>query len=129
MDHEFGHVHILYRFSHVRIVLLGNYCQTYLLPSGFRHRIKPNLSLEGPHCGLLPVGEKSGRTTTTGLQWNLGKIFFTLSLLMGNNHFIGLFSDSLPMSFGTLISTSNKIASEVVTVESDVDLVWTVEFR
>ena len=29
--------------------------------------------LEEGHCGIVPLGGKCNRCTTTGLQWNLGK--------------------------------------------------------
>jgi thiamine pyrophosphokinase len=33
------------------------------------------------------------------------------------------------MAFGGLISTSNKLAADEVEVETDSDLIWTVELR
>ncbi|CAI5969822.1 unnamed protein product [Closterium sp. NIES-65] len=71
MDHEFGNVNVLHRFRHVSIVLLSEDCQLFLLPAGWRHVITPHPRWEGPHCGLIPVGEPSHGTTTTGLRWNL----------------------------------------------------------
>ncbi|CAI7873999.1 unnamed protein product, partial [Closterium sp. NIES-53] len=104
MDHEFGNVNVLHRFRHVSIVLLSEDCQLFLLPAGWRHVITPHRRWEGPHCGLIPVGEPSHGTTTTGLRWNLS---------------------NTPMRFGGLVSTSNLVVAPTVTVESDVDLIWT----
>ncbi|CAI5481044.1 unnamed protein product [Closterium sp. Yama58-4] len=104
MDHEFGNVNVLHRFRHVSIVLLSEDCQLFLLPAGWRHVITPHPRWEGPHCGLIPVGEPSHGTTTTGLRWNLS---------------------NTPMRFGGLVSTSNLVVAPTVTVESDVDLIWT----
>ena len=33
------------------------------------HRILPNRVLEGPTCGLLPIGGKIDSVTTTGTGW------------------------------------------------------------
>ncbi|GJP73417.1 hypothetical protein CLOP_g4132 [Closterium sp. NIES-67] len=104
MDHEFGNVNVLHRFRHVSIVLLSEDCQLFLLPAGWRHVITPHPQWEGPHCGLIPVGEPSHGTTTSGLKWNLS---------------------NTPMRFGGLVSTSNLVVAPSVVVESDVDLVWT----
>ncbi|CAI5948302.1 unnamed protein product [Closterium sp. NIES-64] len=93
MDHEFGNVNVLHRFRHVSIVLLSEDCQLFLLPAGWRHVITPHPRWEGPHCGLIPVGEPSHGTTTTGLRWNLS---------------------NTPMRFGGLVSTSNLLFLHLV---------------
>eukprot|EP00271_Cylindrocystis_brebissonii_P011571 TRINITY_DN29437_c0_g1_i1.p1 TRINITY_DN29437_c0_g1~~TRINITY_DN29437_c0_g1_i1.p1 ORF type:complete len:273 (+),score=38.49 TRINITY_DN29437_c0_g1_i1:180-998(+) len=108
-DHEMANVSILHRFApQMDLVLLSDHCLVHLLQAGRAHVIRPNLAWQGPHCGLIPVGQPSEGTTTTGLRWNL---------------------DQLPMSFLTIISTSNQLAAETVTVQSDVDLVWTIEIN
>jgi thiamine pyrophosphokinase len=38
-------------------------------------------------------------------------------------------ADATEMRFGGLISTSNEIESDVVTVETDQPLIWTTELR
>lgn len=103
-DHELGNINVLYTFSNIRIVLLSNHSLVYLLPKTHRHEILINHSVEGPHCGLIPIAAPSQSTTTSGLQWDLNET---------------------PMSFGSLISTSNVLKDEKVTVCSDVDLLWT----
>lgn len=103
-DHELGNINVLYTFLDIRIVLLSNHSLVYLLPKTHRHEILIDHSVEGPHCGLVPVAAPSQSTTTSGLQWDLNKT---------------------PMSFGSLISTSNILRDEKVTVCSDVDLLWT----
>ncbi|XP_050117732.1 thiamine pyrophosphokinase 1-like [Malus sylvestris] len=69
---------------------------------------KSNSSVEGPHCGLIPIGMPSGSTTTTGLQWDLAET---------------------EMRFGGLISTSNIVKGEKITVQSDSDLLWTISIK
>lgn len=103
-DHELGNINVLYTFSNIRIVLLSNHSLVYLLPKTHRHEILINHSVEGPHCGLVPIAAPSQSTTTSGLQWDLNET---------------------PMSFGSLISTSNVLKDEKVTVCSDADLLWT----
>ncbi|KAL5983780.1 cAMP-dependent protein kinase subunit [Asimina triloba] len=70
-DHEVGNINVLYRFSNIRIVLLSDDCLIQLLPKTHHHEIHIQPSIEGPHCGLIPIGQPSARTTTTGLQWDL----------------------------------------------------------
>ncbi|KAH9786372.1 Thiamine pyrophosphokinase 1 [Citrus sinensis] len=72
-DHEAGNINVLYRFSDIRIILLSDDCHIQLLPKTHRHDIYIQSSVEGPHCGLIPIGMPSGSTSTTGLEWDLGK--------------------------------------------------------
>ncbi|KAK9017940.1 hypothetical protein V6N11_000936 [Hibiscus sabdariffa] len=107
-DHEVGNLNVLCCFSSLRIVLLSNDSLIYLLPRTHRHEIHIETSVEGPHCGLIPLGMPSRSTTTTGLQWNL---------------------DNTEMNFGGLVSTSNIVKGEKVTVQSDSDLLWTISIK
>eukprot|EP00250_Pteridium_aquilinum_P016012 c22892_g1_i1 orf=292-1146(+) len=105
LDHEFANMNTLYLFREVRIILLTDQSMAFLLPKGYKHEIKIDSSVEGPYCGLLPLGCPSLSTTTTGLKWDLNET---------------------SMQFGGLISTSNTPISDRVTVTSDTDLVWTI---
>ncbi|KAJ0699313.1 putative thiamine diphosphokinase [Helianthus annuus] len=107
-DHEMGNVNTLCRFSTTRIILLSDDCLIQLLPSTRHHEIHVLSSVEGPHCGLIPIGTPSGSSTTTGLEWNL---------------------DNMEMRFGGLVSTSNIVKGETVTVRSDSDLLWTISLK
>ncbi|KAI0497880.1 hypothetical protein KFK09_021118 [Dendrobium nobile] len=107
-DHEIGNINVLHRFSNMRIILLSDDCLIYLLPKTHRHEIYIEPSVEGPHCGLIPVGAPSTCTSTTGLQWNLSET---------------------GMHFGGLVSTSNIVREAKITVHSDVDLLWTISIR
>ncbi|CAO2192449.1 unnamed protein product [Urochloa humidicola] len=107
-DHEAANINVLYLFSDMRIVLLSDDCLIRLLPKTHRHELYIESSVEGPHCGLFPIGAPSTSTTTTGLKWNL--------------------SES-KMRFGSMISTSNIVQSDKVTVHSDADLLWTISLR
>eukprot|EP00250_Pteridium_aquilinum_P009783 c18933_g1_i1 orf=241-1098(-) len=105
LDHEFGNFNVLCTFSKTQIILLNDETMTYLLAKEFFHTIHINSLIEGPYCGLIPLGVPCGSSTTTGLKWNLEKT---------------------SMKFGGLISVCNHLESEIVTVESDTDLVWTI---
>ncbi|XP_010556746.1 PREDICTED: thiamine pyrophosphokinase 1 isoform X2 [Tarenaya hassleriana] len=70
-DHEAGNINVLYRFSAMKITLLSDDCLIQLLPKTHAHEIHVLSSVEGPHCGLIPIGAPSAKTTTTGLQWDL----------------------------------------------------------
>ncbi|KAL6968498.1 cAMP-dependent protein kinase subunit [Sarracenia purpurea var. burkii] len=107
-DHEVGNINVLCRFSTMRIVLLSDDCLIKLLPRTHCHEIHIQSSVEGPHCGLIPIGMPSQSTTTTGLQWDLA---------------------DTEMKFGGLVSTSNIVKEERITVQSDSDLLWTISFK
>ncbi|PKA58436.1 thiamine pyrophosphokinase [Apostasia shenzhenica] len=107
-DHEIGNINVLYRFSNMHIILLSDDCLIYLLSKVCHHEIHIQSEVEGPHCGLIPIGSPSASTTTTGLQWNL---------------------DKTGMHFGGLVSTSNMIQDGLITVHSDSDLLWTITIR
>lgn len=72
-DHEAGNLNVLYKFPDLRIILLSDDCLIQLLPKNFHHEIHVQSAIEGPHCGLIPLGTASARTTTSGLQWDLSK--------------------------------------------------------
>lgn len=107
-DHEMGNINVLCRFSDTRIVLLSEDCLIQLLPRSHHHEIHILPSVEGPHCGLIPIGMPSASTTTTGLQWDL---------------------NNTEMKFGGLLSTSNIVREEKITVQSDTDLLWTISIK
>ncbi|XP_052180321.1 thiamine pyrophosphokinase 1 isoform X1 [Diospyros lotus] len=107
-DHEIGNINVLCRFSSTRIILLSDDCLIQLLQGSLRHEIYIQSSVEGPHCGLIPIGRPSRSTTTTGLQWDL---------------------TDTEMRFGGLISTSNIVKAEKITVQSDSDLLWTISIK
>ncbi|MBA0845983.1 hypothetical protein Goarm_022726 [Gossypium armourianum] len=107
-DHEMGNLNVICRFSYMRIVLLSNDSLIHLLPRTYCHEIHIQTSVEGPHCGLIPIGTPSKSSTTTGLQWDL---------------------NNTAMEFGGLVSTSNIVKEEKVTVQSDCDLLWTISIK
>ncbi|XP_011008043.1 PREDICTED: thiamine pyrophosphokinase 1-like isoform X1 [Populus euphratica] len=107
-DHEAGNINVLYHFSTTRIILLSDDCLIYLLPRTHRHEIHIQSSVEGPHCGLIPIGMTSVDTKTTGLQWDL---------------------TNTEMRFGDLVSTSNLVQGEKITVQSSSDLLWTISIK
>ncbi|XP_075549554.1 thiamine pyrophosphokinase 1 [Dermacentor variabilis] len=90
------------------VCLLLENSLTWLLGKG-QHRILTPPHLTGSWCSLIPLGAPCTSVTTTGLKWNL---------------------DHSEMSFGKLISTSNAFdGSEVVTVETNGPLIWTMELQ
>jgi thiamine pyrophosphokinase len=62
---------------------------------------------EGPTCGLIPLGCRCESIRTTGLKWDL--------------------DGSMPMEFGGLVSSSNRIMQPVVTIEASHPVVFTAE--
>jgi len=113
-DHELASINMLYMWQHrfERIILMGERMTATLLPAG-RHKIIPNPLLEGPTCGLLPIGGACERVSTKGLRWNLV---------------------DQPLGFGGMVSSSNEMVVEAdgvmqVIVETSHPLVWTTVLR
>lgn len=113
-DHEIGNINVLCRFSSMRIILLSDDCLIHLLPKTHHHEIHIQSSVEGPHCGLIPIGMPSGSTTTTGLQWDLSKynhnptltiwvLAFIYQALMGRNPFLALMVGSPIIAFKSCV--------------------------
>ena len=62
---------------------------------------------EGPSCGLIPLGRRCDEVVTTGLKWNL--------------------HGDIPLEFGGLVSSSNRIMDRVVTVQTSSPMIFTTE--
>lgn len=62
---------------------------------------------EGPTCGLIPIMGRCEKVITTGLQWNL--------------------NGDVPLEFGGLVSSSNRIINDLVTIETSSPMLFTTE--
>jgi len=148
-DHEMSSINVLYRYAarfRNRLVLYDDENFALLLPADTRNEIRlplvpppssststtidddgddddtdgdgtstsecpPTTIGEGPTCGLIPIGCRCDTVQTTGLQWDLG-------------------GDGLSSTeFGGLVSTSNRVVGEVVTVQTSHPLLFTAEMR
>ena len=116
VDQSISLFHILYKYSPFfhRMIYFGESSNAFVLSPACLHTIKPvdpvtitlptgrtKSYIEGPTCGLLPVGNKVDEITTTGLKWNLS-------------------GDAL--EFGVFISSSNRMcennSERIVTVRA-----------
>ena len=107
-DHEMSNLSAMHEFAETRIVLLGRSSMATLVPPGITD-IVPDLSAEGPSCGLVPM-QGPASVKTAGLRWDL--------------------DGGRQLRFGEFISTSNQLRDEgggVVRVETDRSLVWTTD--
>jgi len=111
---------LLYRYGGVfrRLILLGNESVAFLLPAG-RNRVEPDERMEGPVCGLIPLGGRCREIRTRGLKWDL----------RGEE-----------MLFGGLVSTSNEVVlvsreeegedgREGVWIETSDPVMWTMAVK
>ncbi|CAB4384474.1 unnamed protein product [Rhizophagus irregularis] len=107
-DHIMSNIHYLYKLKYERkIYLLSEKNLIFLLDKG-KHNILCDREIEGPTCGILPIGVQRAILTTTGLKWNITNV---------------------TSSFGVMISTSNILINDVITIETDVPVIWTVELQ
>eukprot|EP00814_Leptocylindrus_danicus_P001701 CAMPEP_0116022026 /NCGR_PEP_ID=MMETSP0321-20121206/10742_1 /TAXON_ID=163516 /ORGANISM="Leptocylindrus danicus var. danicus, Strain B650" /LENGTH=305 /DNA_ID=CAMNT_0003493019 /DNA_START=527 /DNA_END=1444 /DNA_ORIENTATION=+ len=109
-DQEMASINALYRWKGKfhRLILYTEETSALLLPEGVENRIRINKELEGPTCGLIPIGFRCESCTTTGLKWNLSNDI---------------------LEFGGMVSSSNHVENEVVTVHASSPLIWTTEMK
>ncbi|CAG8772999.1 47_t:CDS:2, partial [Racocetra persica] len=108
VDQAMSNIHYLYKLKNERrIYLLSDQNMTILLDKG-KHQIHCNHAIEGPNCGIIPIGIERAIVTTTGLEWNL---------------------TNSSTSFGEMISTSNHLINDIVMIETDSPILWTVELK
>ncbi|KAI7854190.1 thiamine pyrophosphokinase [Circinella umbellata] len=108
-DQTMQNINILYTMLDEverRTILVSDDSLTILLDKG-THHIHCQPDYEGPTCGLIPIGAPA-TLTTRGLRWNLV------------NH---------KCHFGGMVSTSNAIDQDLIEVETDSPLVWTIELK
>ena len=122
LDQIFGLFETLFHATKIQnlpsVFLVSSNSTDWLLPAG-THTIdlqsneatnlesNKDANLEDCHCGLIPIGEPCTNVKTSGLKWDL--------------------CGSQTLAFGTLVSTSNGFASNVVTVDNKTPLIWTME--
>lgn len=110
LDHQFANIATLFTAASLTttpVYLLSDGNLVCLLPQG-KTMIHADTGLEGECCGLIPVGSRCDHVTTLGLKWNL---------------------DNQALAFGELVSTSNTYSSQLVSVETDQPLLWTMGYR
>jgi len=107
LDQVMANMNTLYlardHLSSVPLYLISSHSISFLLAPG-NHKILLDYKTSA-HCGLIPLSGEAV-VTTTGLKWNL----------TGDK-----------MKFGDLISTSNQVETNQVTVETDNFLFWTMD--
>ncbi|KAF9548895.1 hypothetical protein EC957_005247 [Mortierella hygrophila] len=107
-DQSMSSIHHLYILNQERhATLISDESIVVLLGAG-THEITCNLDIEGPTCGIIPVGSTEAILTTTGLKWDI---------------------EDWKTSFGTQISTSNALVGSKVTIKTNAPVVWTTELR
>jgi thiamine pyrophosphokinase len=89
-----------------KVFLISEQNITFLLQRGANVLYMPRAFL-GPCCGIIPVGTPA-IITTKGFEWNLTEA---------------------ETKFGGMVSTSNHIVRDEVSVETTEPIVFTIEFR
>ncbi|EMR08828.1 thiamine pyrophosphokinase [Pneumocystis murina B123] len=90
----------------INLYLFSVYNITFLLLQGI-NKIHLDLSILGPHCGLVPIGKKC-IVTTEGMKWNM---------------------KNQVMEYGGLISTSNMVFENIIIVKTNEKVLFTIEIR
>ncbi|CAO3697151.1 unnamed protein product [Rhizopus stolonifer] len=108
-DQTMSSIHVLYLLKDQvkrKAVLVSDESLTVLLDKG-THHIHCQLDLEGPTCGVMPIGAPAV-ISSRGLKWDM---------------------DNLSCYFGGIISTSNVLENETIEITTDSPVVWTVEIK
>lgn len=110
-DQTLGNLNVLYTAAQRgrAIFWLDVTTAILVLPTG-SHRISVQPTLEGPLCGLVPIGAPVDSVSTSGLRWNVCE-------------------QRLACGVGGLISTSNQVMGDSVVVHTSQPLLWTIELR
>lgn len=111
MDQTLGNLNTLYSWSEGGHAIYWLETTNVVLSLGAgKHHINIDASREGPKCGLIPIGKPVTCVSTGGLKWNL---------------------NAQELAFGKdgLVSSSNEIVEQVITVETSSPLLWTCELR
>ncbi|KAI1298018.1 hypothetical protein EDD11_006890, partial [Mortierella claussenii] len=107
-DQSMSSIHHLYILNRERHATLVSDESIVVVLGAGKHEITCNLDIEGPTCGIIPVGSSVATLTTNGLRWDI---------------------ENWETSFGTQISTSNALAASKITIETDAPVVWTTELK
>ncbi|KAG0349205.1 cAMP-dependent protein kinase subunit [Podila humilis] len=107
-DQCMSSIHHLYLLNRERHATLVSDESIVVVMGAGKHEITCNLEIEGPSCGIIPVGSSVAHLTTTGLKWDI---------------------ENWRTSFGTRLSTSNALVGSEVIIETDAPVVWTTELR
>ncbi|KAI7901834.1 thiamine pyrophosphokinase [Cokeromyces recurvatus] len=108
-DQTIASINLLYMLKNEierRVILVSDENLTMLLDKG-AHQIHCQLDLEGPTCGIMPIGFPA-IISTKGLKWNL---------------------DNVKCEFGGMVSTSNHVDDELVEIVTDSPIIWTIEIN
>uniref|UniRef100_A0A6B2LHG3 Thiamin pyrophosphokinase thiamin-binding domain-containing protein n=1 Tax=Arcella intermedia TaxID=1963864 RepID=A0A6B2LHG3_9EUKA len=107
ISHTFANLNTLFLYQHRKLVLVGRKNIALLLRPGLTHVHYHKLQTDEIFCSLVPLGVQSALVTTTGLKWNLS---------------------NKELAFGGLVSTSNKIESDQVTIQTNNPILWIIDF-
>ncbi|KAF9902177.1 hypothetical protein EC991_005223 [Linnemannia zychae] len=107
-DQSMSSIHHLYILNQERQATLVSDESIVIVLGAGTHEINCNLDIEGPTCGIIPVGSSEATLTTSGLKWDI---------------------EDWKTSFGTQISTSNALVGSKVIIKTTAPVVWTTELK
>ena len=117
-DQEMASIQALYKWAEefqYNIFLYNSETCAMLLPPSHRNEVilevnwkNNNAKIEGNACGLIPIGSRCDSARTSGLKWNL---------------------DGQSLEFGGLVSTSNRMIEDTITVHASHQLIFTAEIN
>jgi thiamine pyrophosphokinase len=108
LDHEFGAINVAYRHKEKFDFLMLSQDNLAALVSPGKTRIQCDMEIQGPACGVVPLGVECKSISSKGLRWNL------------ENHVL---------KFGGLVSTSNILDEKNVDIETSDPVLWMTQLQ
>jgi thiamine pyrophosphokinase len=102
-----------------------------------KHVIHVDHDIFGPTCGLLPFAAQLDANTppfaptivTSGLEWNLGESVESAPKGLHADQNFQCYADGEQSAIGGFLSTSNHLKADIITIEVDAPILWTMEVK
>lgn len=139
-DHEAANIAALFaedlRCAFKQMVLIGEDSLALLVPAGGKCTIDVVSPLEGPKCGLLPIGGPSD-VTSSGLHWDLasGTRLAFGGMISTSNWIEAVYphpphgDENKPKGAGEKDESALCVHEGAVTIETSAPIVWTTQLH
>jgi len=109
LSHVFANINVLYQYKSRRLILIGQENVGLLCPSQQITHIQVINLQKYKYCSVIPVGGVAHAVSSTGMKWNL---------------------DNATLEFGGLVSTSNEVVAERVSITTPhAPLLWLLDLK
>jgi thiamine pyrophosphokinase len=132
VTHEFAAFNTLMRHSNhptLRLSLASDHTFATVVPRGVSQLHVSSPLRKSPFCGIIPLGAPAHDVTTTGFRWNLSEPATGFVFLRDFSSARRRRTGKSTLSFDSMVSTSNEVVDETVTIATPVPLLFTIDTR